>query len=132
MLTLSRRQYAHIIAHARAGAPEEVCGLIAGAEGRTRAVYRAPNVAKRPCIEYEMDPEVQLCIFEHLDRRGWDVLGIYHSHPEGPDVPSASDVAQSHYPDAVYVIVSLKNGVRMRGFSIRDGAYTEAALRGGR
>lgn len=124
MLKLTGRQLAHIIVHARAGAPDEVCGLILGdpRDGVARGVYRVPNVAADPRVTYYMRPETQLLLFDFADRRGWAVLGIYHSHPRGPDAPSATDLAQSYYPEAVYVIVSLAGALpAVRAFRIAAG-----------
>jgi proteasome lid subunit RPN8/RPN11 len=129
MLTLTQRQYAHILAHAAAGAPYEVCGLVAGRGSRAAGVYRVPNVAENPRTGYYMEPVTLVRCFEHFDRRGWDLLGIYHSHPAGPGVPSETDIAQSYYPGAVYVIVSLAGREpSARAFYIRGGAFEETGL----
>ncbi len=127
VLKLTPRQLAHIIAHARAGAPEEVCGLILGRDGSARGVYRVPNAARAPRVTYRMHPQTQVLLFDFADRRGWDLLGIYHSHPGGPETPSATDIAQSYYPEAVYIIVSLATEPpSVRAFRIQ-GEQVEAA-----
>ena len=134
-LTLTRRQLAHLIAHARAGAPNEVCGLILGRaasrphDATARGVYRTPNVAREPRVSYLVDASIQVRLFEFADRRGWELLGIYHSHPHGPETPSATDLAQSYYPDAVYLIVSLAvEPPTARAFRIQDGRVEEVSL----
>jgi proteasome lid subunit RPN8/RPN11 len=42
-----------------------------------------------------------------IERQGWELLGIYHSHPHTQAYPSPTDVALAFYPDALYFIVSL-------------------------
>jgi proteasome lid subunit RPN8/RPN11 len=42
-----------------------------------------------------------------------ELLGIYHSHPEGENKPSPTDIARAFYPDAAYFIISV------RGFAER-------------
>jgi proteasome lid subunit RPN8/RPN11 len=37
-----------------------------------------------------------------------EILGVYHSHPRGPAVPSSTDVAEAYYPEWLYVIVGLQ------------------------
>lgn len=96
-----------MIRHARAGAPHEVCGIVAGENGRFVHTYPTQNVAENPAVTYRMDPQEQLRIFKELDKRGWEVAGIYHSHPASPAYPSPTDLRLAFYPDAVYFIISL-------------------------
>jgi proteasome lid subunit RPN8/RPN11 len=58
------------------------------------------------------------------------MLAIYHSHPEGPQMPSSSDVAQAFYPDAAHVIVSLADRRHpvARAFMIMKGRVHEIVL----
>ncbi len=37
---------------------------------------------------------------------GLDLLGIYHSHPNGKNEPSQRDIERAYYPDAAYFVVS--------------------------
>ena len=104
-----------IVAHAREGAPEEVCGVLAGvreSEGqpdarRVETRHPAENVAEMPRTRYEIDPREQLDLMERIEDAGREVVGFYHSHPRGPLSPSATDAAQATWPDRSYVIVSL-------------------------
>ena len=58
---------------------------------------------------------------------GLELLGIYHSHPRGENVPSARDIERAYYPDAAYVIVLPRVDAPkpIRAFSIRDGRANE-------
>lgn len=108
VVRLDRRLAEEMIAHARQGAPEEVCGILAGAEGHLTRLYRMRNVADNPVVTYHMDPHEQLRVFQEIeDDRGWEIAGIYHSHPASPAYPSPTDMRLAFYPDAVYFIVSL-------------------------
>lgn len=110
-LVLPPDSYEAILDHAREGAPREVCGVLGGHRsdrGATvDAVRPVPNVADAPRTRYELDPERQLAVIEGIETDGGDVIGFYHSHPEGPADPSATDRAQATWPDAYYVILSL-------------------------
>ncbi|ADB62355.1 Mov34/MPN/PAD-1 family protein [Haloterrigena turkmenica DSM 5511] len=102
-----------ILERAREGAPEEICGIFGGdfepeGQSRVRSQYPAGNVAETPRTRYRIDPEEQLAIFEHLEDRGEEIVGFYHSHPRGPPSPSATDEAQATWPDRSYLIVSLE------------------------
>ena len=35
-----------------------------------------------------------------------ELLGIYHSHPNGKNEPSARDIELAYYPDTAYFILS--------------------------
>nr|WP_309221746.1 desampylase [Halorussus sp. MSC15.2] len=91
-----------ILAHARDGAPEEVCGILAGTwdEGdhRVEARHPAENVAETPRTRYEIGPREQLALMEEIEDAGREVVGFYHSHPRGPARPSATDAAQATWP----------------------------------
>ena len=49
------------------------------------------------------------------------------SHPDGPARPSATDVANAYYPNAVQLIISLADRARpsVRAFTIVDGTVAE-------
>ena len=61
---------------------------------------------------------------------GLEMLGIYHSHPNGKNEPSPRDIAWAYYPDMAYFIISpLPEAPRpVRAFSIRDGGVTELEI----
>jgi proteasome lid subunit RPN8/RPN11 len=121
-----------IIDHARAEAPRECCGVIAGKDGQPVRLYRAHNIAEGNRF-YEIDPMQLIDLeFNELPSRGTEIIAIYHSHPESPPRPSATDIALAFWPDAVYLICSLENPERpeIRGWHMRDGAVTEVTLPG--
>lgn len=100
-------------AHARAGSPEEVCGLLAGRrEGDAHVVERAfpiRNAHERPVGEYLLDPHEHLRTTLHVeDELGLDVVGFYHSHPAGPPRLSATDAARATWPGASYFLLWLR------------------------
>lgn len=104
---------AEILAHAQAGYPEEVCGLISGRDGIPLAVHRGRNISPTPRVAYELDHET-LALQIGFEEHGLALWGVYHSHPQGPETPSATDVELAFYPNAVYVIVSLAERERPR------------------
>jgi proteasome lid subunit RPN8/RPN11 len=42
-----------------------------------------------------------------MERRGWRLGAIFHSHPASAAWPSAEDLRQARYPSALTLIVSL-------------------------
>lgn len=119
-----------IVAHARAEAPRECCGLIAGRDGVPERLFRLTNVAPGTTL-YEIAPEELYELeFRTLPAAGLDVVAIYHSHPASPPRPSPTDVALAFWPDAVYLICSVADPERpdLRAFRIRDGAVSDVAV----
>ncbi len=118
-----------IVAHARAEAPKEACGLIAGRDGRPARVIRCANAHGTPVTRYSIDPREQLHAFREMEAAGEDLVAIYHSHPLTQAYPSPTDRAEAHYPDAFYVLVSLRDAApEVRAFRVRDGWVREVAL----
>ncbi len=95
-----------MVAYARRCLPEEACGFLVGRSGTVERFVPAPN-ALRSRTAFEVEPRFLFDLFRQLRSSGEDLLAICHSHPTRPAVPSARDVAEAHYPDCAYVIVSL-------------------------
>jgi proteasome lid subunit RPN8/RPN11 len=118
-----------IVAHARAEAPKEACGLVAGRDGTATRVIRCANVHPTPVTRYSIDPREQLRAFRDMETNGEELLAIYHSHPITQPYPSPTDRAEAHYPDAYYVLVSLRDTTpEIRAYRVRDGWVREVPL----
>ena len=119
-----------IVAHARAGFPEEVCGIISGRDGVAVELFRGRNVSPQPRTTYEMDVETLMRQIA-FDDAGLMLAAIYHSHPAGPATPSPTDIARAFYPDSVYIICGLADPAQpsLRGYRIVDDMVWEVALR---
>lgn len=134
MLQISRPIYLAMLDHLQAVYPREGCGLLAGGllagqEERARHLYAIENIRQSP-TRFEMDPLQQVKAMLDMEARGWSLLAIYHSHPQGPETPSATDVARAYYPETVQLIVSLRHRTQpvVRAFTIVDGRVDEIAL----
>jgi len=120
--------YNEMVAHARAEAPNECCGMVASRDGDAVTVYRAGNAAASP-LRYEIDGAEQYRIQMAIDEADLDLGAIYHSHTRSAPYPSQTDINLAFYPDALYVIVGLADGdAEVRAFRIRDGQVAEAEL----
>jgi len=117
-----------IVAHARAGLPNEACGILAGRDGRVERFLPAEPDEPSPYY-YRIDSRDQIRIMNEIEDAGLDLVGIYHSHVASPAYPSRTDAEQAFWPDAVYVIVSLAGGgVEMKGFLIEEFEIIEEPL----
>jgi proteasome lid subunit RPN8/RPN11 len=118
-----------MLEHVCRRAPEEACGLLAGAPGQVERVYIIENI-RHSRYDYYMDPDEQVRAMLEIDAAGWEVNGIFHSHPAGPPVPSATDIHQAYYPEAVYIIWARADGQpwSMRGFAIDAGQVRDVPI----
>ena len=127
-MKISRELYDQMIAHARAEAPNECCGMVSSDGEEAVKVFAAENAAASP-LRYEIDGAEQYRIQMQIDDAGHDLGAIYHSHTRSEPYPSQTDINLAFYPDAIYVIVGLANEEPdVRSYFIRDGQVTEAEL----
>ena len=127
-MRISRALLDEVIAHARADAPNECCGMIASRDGEAVAVHRATNTAASS-LRYIMDPNEQYRIQDAIESDGLDLGAIYHSHTRSDPLPSQTDINLAFYPEALYIIVGVKGPEDdVRAWNIVDGKVTEAAL----
>ncbi|MGH2605065.1 MAG: Mov34/MPN/PAD-1 family protein, partial [Anaerolineales bacterium] len=125
VLTITDDQWASMVAHVQSCLPEEGCGLLEGLRGRVDHVIPVTNSAHSP-FRFRMEPREQIEAMASIEERGLELVGIYHSHPNGPSGPSPIDLAEAAYPEAVYLILtSPKMGWQGRAFRIRDGSMRE-------
>lgn len=86
--------------------PLEACGLLSGKNRMAYTWWPMVNVLKSR-NEFAMDTRQIEDTFRKMEDKGEQLVGIYHSHPNSPPFPSPDDIAYAHYPEAVYIIVSL-------------------------
>lgn len=98
--------------------PEEACGILIGrrrSDGvlvveRARA---ADNVAppELRTRRFEVDPRTVIETQRTLRGSGSEIVGFYHSHPDGPARPSPTDLPfLRHWPRTVWLIVEVRDG----------------------
>ena len=119
-----------MVAHAKQELPNEACGLLAGRDGRVEHFYPMRNADDSPKT-YRLDPTEQLQVFNELENKGWELLGIFHSHTHTQAYPSETDRRQAFYPEAHYVLVSVANreAPDLRAYLIADGTVDEQEVR---
>lgn len=117
-----------VIAHARADAPRECCGLLLGRDDVIEAIRPAANV-RASSVAFQVDPAAHFAAIREARRTGRAVVGAYHSHPTSPAVPSPTDIAESHDPELVHLIVSLQSGeADVRAYRIQGGIVVSLPL----
>ena len=122
-----------VVAHARAEAPVEACGLVIGTAPAPaggvplRYVACRNALASRSRFSIHLDDLYRVTV--DADDAGEVLWAIVHSHPHSPAVPSATDTELALYPDAVHLLVSLVgDSPEVRAWRIVDGAASELRL----
>jgi len=118
-----------LVAEARREPDIECCGLLAGRDGVISVVLPARNALASATV-YEIQPAELFSLFRRMRDEQLDHLGIYHSHPQGENAPSSSDLERAFYPDAAYFIISPRpDALRpVRAFRIANGRAAELAI----
>jgi len=104
-------------------APAEACGLLLGTPGAITAEQTCRNVAADPLRHFEIEPQALIAAHRAARSGGPEVIGYWHSHPNGLAAPSATDAAQASGDGRVWAIVAA-GGVTFW----RDGEAGFAAL----
>lgn len=130
MLSLTKNQRDKLIEHAKQGYPNEVCGILAGNDGKVKKIYQMANTDNSR-VSFFMEPKEQFRVMKEMRQDRLEMVAIYHSHPDTQASPSARDVELAYYPDASYVIVSIrdKENPNIRSFRILDGGITEEEVK---
>jgi proteasome lid subunit RPN8/RPN11 len=128
LVIITQSQSQAIYTHAEQTYPEECCGLLLGTCQRRNELTKNNVMEVLPAINtwsqspfvhdashsgedrrYAIDPVFTVKAQQYARANGWDIIGIYHSHPNHEAVPSEWDRLWA-WPQYSYLIVSVKNG----------------------
>jgi proteasome lid subunit RPN8/RPN11 len=128
-MRIGREQYEDIVAHARAEAPNECCGMVSSRNGDAVKVYRARNAEASP-LRFAIDPQEQLALHNEIEEAGLELGAIYHSHTRTEPRPSQTDITfAKQWPGVLWIIVGLHGQEpEVRTWRIDDGRVSEVEL----
>jgi proteasome lid subunit RPN8/RPN11 len=132
LLKISTDQVQRMKTHAESTYPEECCGLLLGQiKGEVKTLvevsptenawdtqaaeaFQGINGLQRQSgtkrNQFSIAPEVMLKVQKQARDRELDIIGIYHSHPDHPAVPSEFDRAIAWHRYS-YIIISVQQGI---------------------
>ena len=113
-----------LLCHATESIPNECCGLLIGQSDEIVHLCRARNV-NESSTKFLIHPADHFSAIRDARSLDMQVIGSYHSHPNGPAIPSATDVAQSNDQNFLQVIISPPN---IRCYQIVEGRYFEVQI----
>jgi len=121
--------FEQMLRQAKARAPVEACGILAGRGGQVEKLYEMKN-ADQSSNHFMMEPKEQFKVVKDIRASRLEMLAIYHSHPETPARPSREDIRLALTPGVTYVILSIEDEQApvIKGFRIRDGQIVEVPV----
>lgn len=133
-LRLSSALYSQLRCWAREGHPDETCGLLVGrleaAGTLVSRVTRARNLAvDRLRDRYTVDPAHFVAVDSLARADGLEIVGGWHSHPDHPPRPSATD-RRAAWESFSYLIVAVtRDGVTgAAAWRLADGGFVEQPI----
>jgi len=105
-ITLARTVHAAILATSEEVAPREACGLLLGAGSHISHALPTANVHPEPQRHFEIDPAALIAAYKAARAGGPQIIGYFHSHPNGLARPSATDAAQASGDGRIWAIAA--------------------------
>lgn len=132
-LVLSAELRAQIAHEARAAFPNECCGLIEGVvQGDTiaaHALHPARNLASA-ADRFEIDPADHFAALRTARAASREIVGCYHSHPNGRAEPSSYDAAGATETGFLWLIAALAadGPATLKAFVFNGKGFVPASL----
>lgn len=126
VLEIYAHQLAAIRRYSESTYPDECCGLLIGKICQNRktvvevkatknvwnaeaAEFFVDDIAATARSHYTIAPETMLAVQKETRDRNLEIIGIYHSHPNHPAIPSECDRIYA-WQQYSYIIVSVQQG----------------------
>ena len=113
------------------GYPHETCGVLVGVpDGENSRVIRSVEARnlneERAHDRFQLDPRDFNSADTAARADGFDIIGVWHSHPDHPAKPSATDLERA-WEGWSYVIISVsKDGPQeLRSWRLAGKAFDE-------
>ncbi len=120
VVELTSGTVATLVEEARLAHPRECCGLLLGKGSRVALAQPAANVHPEPMRHFEIDPKALIAAHRGARAGGLELLGYYHSHPDGLAEPSVIDRASASGDGRIWAIVA---GGEARFWRDQPGAF---------
>lgn len=106
VVTITSQAYAAILAAAAEAAPHEACGLLLGTGCHIESAHGTANVHGEPTRHFEIDPAALIAAHKAARAGGPQLVGYFHSHPNGLARPSATDAASASGDGRIWAIAA--------------------------
>ena len=125
MLCIDKGTLSDIESQVKKSYPFECCGLLIGTNTSEKKVVEVRPVQnknkERTHDRYEIDGREFVKIDKEAAKKGLQIVGIYHSHPDHPSIPSAYD-SEHAWVGYSYIIAAIEKGEKI---DIRSWVFDE-------
>ena len=120
MLLISKELLDQIYVHVEKAYPEEGAGFLIGDGGKVEKIFSLPNAREDEARHnrFLITPEDYLKAELTADSLGLSLIGVFHSHPDCPNVPSEYDREWAQ-PFFSYIITRVDEGKAVNSRSWR-------------
>lgn len=133
-LVLPHHVRTRLDAWARAGYPDETCGLLIGRRAgdriRVLRAVQARNLAREHRSDrFDLDPVAYVAADRDARAEGLAIVGVWHSHPDHPPVPSEADRGAA-WANHSYLIATVgEHGMReLASYRLENGRFVRERL----
>jgi proteasome lid subunit RPN8/RPN11 len=117
---------------ARTALPGECCGLLEGVRRFdaivVEAAHRTRNLAEGN-DRFEIDPADHFRLLHAARKAGREILGCYHSHPNGKAAPSTFDTESAHDDEFVWIIAAVtEETFDLGAFVCQEGTFRKVSM----
>ena len=111
MLVISKQLVEGINAHVDEAYPGEGAGFLLGTENQVKEIFALPNAREEEARHnrFLLTPEDYMKAEMKAMELGVDLIGVFHSHPDCPNVPSEYDREWAQ-PFFSYIITRVNEG----------------------
>jgi [CysO sulfur-carrier protein]-S-L-cysteine hydrolase len=103
-ISLTAVQITQLTRHAKDALPNESCAILLGDDDKVVKILPMRNVDESP-VTFSIDPTELIHAYDLAERKGMQVIAIFHSHPAKP-LPSSTDIKFMQINPVVWVIYS--------------------------
>ncbi|MEH6475379.1 MAG: M67 family metallopeptidase [Sneathiella sp.] len=127
---MSSAQLEELRAHTLICMPQEACALLIGQREKSgnwqvSRVAVAKNIAERKEKFFEVDPALRIGLERDLRDQDDEIIGVFHSHPNGHAEPSKSDESMIIERHLIWLVASIDGAL-----SFEIGAYQAGPTQG--
>ena len=111
-ILISKDQIDILSEHAKKASPNESCAILFGKiekdHYKVKDVFLTMNIENSP-VNFTISNDELIKGYQEAEKRKFDVVGIFHSHPDSDAYPSATDQKFMEINPVPWVIFSNKN-----------------------
>ena len=111
MLVVSKELVERINSHVESAYPGEGAGFLLGEDGEVTEIFALPNAREEEARHnrFLLTPEDYMKAEMKAMELGVDLIGVFHSHPDCPNIPSEYDREWAQ-PFFSYIITRMDEG----------------------